>query len=398
MNALSLSGIFEGLIRNTWIISARPPDAKDDLRLSRWEEVWPSDSLKLTGLLKAGPPRSPYPLIGTTLSLPGSRGEKLPERKADSFILAPLYSGSALTRWARTETLPDLESMSLARAAQISGAFISPNMGEDTVGSVSIVATLLNARSGSWIRNPRTTRRGWFNRQWSTLPVVLYLRELLGRATRDDDFVYLSDGGHFDELGTYELFRRRCRYIVAVSVDTERSGKSDRLQYLGKALRAARVDFGVEVEGLDLHKLTRHAQSGEVPSQFAVGRIRYPSRSKSPRNGSADGDSQDEETGVFVIIKAGLVGADLTADLRDYLGSNPAFPNDAADLQFDQAQFEAYRLLGYLAGESVSTAMEQAAPGETRISERFEALLRFRARPASDMAVSEPAQAAGNHA
>jgi hypothetical protein len=40
--------------------------------------------------------------------------------------------------------------------------------------------------------------------------------ELFGLTDIEKNFVYLSDGGHFENLGIYEMLRRRCRTIVAV--------------------------------------------------------------------------------------------------------------------------------------------------------------------------------------
>jgi hypothetical protein len=40
--------------------------------------------------------------------------------------------------------------------------------------------------------------------------------ELLGFTDDTQRFVYLSDRGHFENLGVYEMLRRRCRTIVAI--------------------------------------------------------------------------------------------------------------------------------------------------------------------------------------
>ena len=382
LNALSLSGVYEDRLQQTWMIGARPrkvdeTEASNHLpnTVARWHSVWPRPDLTVTQLRGIGAPTIPYPLICATLNIPGSRGDKLPERKADSFVIAPLYSGSAMSRWSPSVSLEGFGDMTLARAASISGAAVAPNMGEKTSRTLSVITTLFNVRIGRWMQNPRQAAgRGWLLRGLNALPAMLYVRELLGIANREDEFVYLSDGGHFENLGVYELFRRRCRYIVAVSSDTLGNSGKDTMGNLGTALRMARVDFGVEVEIPSLKPLMRNPEDGHILSYFTVGTIRYP--------GTAAGD-EAPVLGTFVLIKTGLVEESLTADLIQYLSGNPSFPYDSTlDQQYDQPQFESYRHLGYLAARAMcakaSTWPEQAGPPPDGwpqpLSARFEAL------------------------
>lgn len=382
LNALSLNGVYEDRIQQTWMIAARPrvtdpTEAANHLpgSVASWHSVWNRPDLTVMDVRGNGAPTLPYPLICATLNIPGSRGDKLPERKADSFVIAPLYSGSAMSRWSPTVSLKGISDMSLARAASISGAAVSPNMGEKTSRTFAVLTTLFNVRIGRWLPNPRPALgRGILLRVLNAFPAVLYARELLGIATREDEFVYLSDGGHFENLGVYELFRRRCRYIVAVSSDNLGGNGSDTMGNLGTALRMARVDFGVEVDIPTLKPLLRNPENGRVLSYFSVGVIRYP--------GAAKGD-ETATTGTFVLIKTGLVDESLTADLIQYLAGNPAFPYDSTfDQQYDQPQFESYRHLGYLAASTMcqkaSTWPEQAGqPPEgwpQPLAARFEAL------------------------
>ena len=382
LNTLSLSGVYEDRLQQTWIIGARPrvtdpaeaasrvPDS-----VARWHSVWTRPDLTVGQLRGNGAPTVPYPLICATLNIPGSRGDKLPERKADSFVIAPLYTGSAMSRWSPTGSLKAFSHMTLARAASISGAAVSPNMGEKTSRTLSVLTTLFNVRIGRWVQNPRNALgRGRALRYVNALPAMLYVRELLGIANREDEFVYLSDGGHFENLGVYELFRRRCRYIVAVSADTLVDGGVDAMGNLGTALRMARVDFGVEVHIPSLKPLLRNSETGRILSYFAVGEIRYPGT-------PARGD--EARTGTFVLIKTGLVDDSLSADLIQYVTGNPMFPYDSTlDQQYDQPQFESYRHLGYVAGRAMclkaSTWPKQAGePPEgwpQPLASRFQAL------------------------
>ena len=93
-----------------------------------------------------------------------------------------------------------------------------------------------------------------------------------------------------------------------------------------------------------------NSQSGQVKSYFAVGQIRYPSK-----DGQGSGRPTDPDSGVLVYVKSGVVEGSMPPDLISYHRSgNPSFPHDKiTDQQFDEAQFESYRELGFLAGQAV---------------------------------------------
>jgi hypothetical protein len=287
------------------------------------------------------------------------------DRKADGFVISKHTVGSAVTGWRDTADSP-LRNMTLAQAVTISGAAVSPNMGSANIPGISPILALLNVRLGQWVKNPqlRPLRASALG-SWRRL--IYFWREIFGNASGDDPWVYLSDGGHFEKSGLYELFRRRCRYIIAVDGGGEDPDGDLHFGTLGVALRLARVDLGVEVD-IDLHKMERIADETDgvdyVRSQVAVGVIRYPAES---------GRGRDATTGILVFVKSGLVREQLTPDIIQYVrAGNPRFPHDStADQQFDQPQFESYRQLGYLAG---ADAAQRAGAGS--LAKRFEALRR----------------------
>jgi hypothetical protein len=222
---------------------------------------------------------------------------------------------------------------------------------------------------GRWVHNPRPPLAATLFARALQLPLLLYWKEMLGLASRDDGRVYLSDGGHFENLGVYELFRRRCKYIVAVTADNGRPTDHFDFGNLGTAFRRARVDFGVEVTLASLKPLVHDPQSHYAASYFAAGRISYPSR----EDAHDVTPPLDPEPGVFILIKTGIVEDAVSADILNYAqNENAAFPYDAtSDEQFDQPQFEAYRQLGFLAGHAVCDPARAADSPK----ERFEAVL-----------------------
>ena len=80
-------------------------------------------------------------------------------------------------------------------------------MSYHTRPAVAALLSIFNVRLGWWTGTPRN-RTCW--KEYA--PGIWYLlAELFAHATDSDRYVYLSDGGHFENLGIYELIRRRVR-------------------------------------------------------------------------------------------------------------------------------------------------------------------------------------------
>jgi hypothetical protein len=165
--------------------------------------------------------------------------------------------------------------------------------------------------------------------------------------------VYLSDGGHFENLGIYELVRRRCRLIISSDggADTQRIFGG-----LANAIRKCRTDFGVPIS-LDLKKFNFGAGDQTSGVHCAVGTIHY------------DAVDPGAPNGTLLFLKTALTG-DESADVLNYKAANPAFPNQStADQFFDEAQFESYRALGY---HTVEKVFENIDPDAIRDMDRAE--------------------------
>lgn len=100
------------------------------------------------------------------------------------------------------------------------------------------------------------------------------IKELLGLTNERGGFVNLSDGGHFENLGIYELVRRRCRFIVACDAEEDHD-----LGFggLGNAIRKCREDFGMKIE-IDVGQIRSSADTKLSKSHCVVGKIKYPDR------------------------------------------------------------------------------------------------------------------------
>jgi hypothetical protein len=166
------------------------------------------------------------------------------------------------------------------------------------------------------------------------------LRELFGEVSDDAQYVSISDGGHFENMGLYELVRRRCRTIVICDAEEDAGFV---FGGLGMAIRKCRIDFGVEVD-LKLDQLTP-GPDGSSSCAHVVGKIIYPAQAVP---GKPD---LERVVGNVLYLKSTLTGTE-PADLRNYKREHSAFPSDTTLNQwFTESQFESYRRLGQWIGE-----------------------------------------------
>ncbi|HXY00031.1 MAG TPA: hypothetical protein VEI54_03860 [Candidatus Limnocylindrales bacterium] len=343
-----------------------------DRQFQPWTGLSWNDNLALsdiTSVVKtpSGDDGRPFPILNTTLNVVHGRELALQMRKARSFTFTPTYSGFTrpltggsewemnyqLTRdagpkppdrsggWvkaftkqaqAKSDGAPTIRGVSLGTAMAISGAAASPNMGSYSDPAIGFLLTVFDVRLGWWIGNPRypeAWKQGRPNSGFAWL-----VRELLGLTTDEQDFIYLSDGGHFENLGLYELVRRRCKVIIAsdVSQDPHYGGAE-----LRNAMERCRVDFGVEIY-IDLGNFKPQGDPPRSGCHYAIGNILYPPISKE--------ESAHERNGTLIVLKPAIVTGD-PFDVRGYPQTNPQFPHDTTLNQwFDEAHFENYRALG----------------------------------------------------
>jgi hypothetical protein len=323
----------------------------------------------------------PFPIFCTTLNLTTGDDLATQERKGTSFAFTPLYSGYSVSwtdghkecnvsynGYVPTEHYAYSEQgVALDTAVAISGAAVNPNMGYNSNPALAFLMTFFNVRLGWWISNPRKKDQ-WPAGEKRPTPLfaALYLfRELIGKVNDAAPYVNLSDGGHFENMGLYELVRRRCRYIVVC--DAEEDPRMT-FEGMGAAITKCRADFGADID-LDLRPLQIQAETGYSKAHCVVGTIQYPpppgEMSKPDRRttcrclGETDSDLY---TGVIVYIKSSLVG-DEPPDLLTYQLKHAVFPQDStADQWFQETQFEAYRRLGHhVAMATFPSALSPAA-------------------------------------
>jgi hypothetical protein len=281
------------------------------------------------------------PVVNIALNLVS--GEKLgwQERKAQSFTVTPLHCGSsAMYPGYRSTTGADgmvyggPQGISLGSAITISGAAASPNMGYHSSPLVTFILTLLNVRLGAWLGNPGEAGDRTFQLGYPESSVRPIVDEALGLTNDKSPYVYLSDGGHFENLGLYEMVLRRCHFIVVSD-----AGEDPECSFadLGEAVRKIRVDFGIPIDfdRMSIYPRSQIGASNEHGHNCAIGRIRY----------SAVDDSTAND-GIIIYIKPVCYG-DEPRDIYEYFKRSPTFPHEStADQFFSESQFESYRMLG----------------------------------------------------
>jgi hypothetical protein len=304
-------------------------DPRDDLRLA--ELAHPENGSVIC--------QRPYPIFNTALNLVSGKELAWQERLAAAFSFTPLACGYSFT-------LPDekgeclshyrptaryMEGAWLGSAMAISGAAASPNMGYHSSPALCFLLTVFNVRLGHWSPNPASDRV--WQQHGPAFGGTYLLKELFGLTDYTSDFSYLSDGGHFENLGIYELVRRRVATIVAIDAGQDQKRNYDDL---GNAIRKCYADFGVVIE--------IHADALKS-GYHAVGRIVYP----------------DAPEGTLIYLKPSLTGGE-PADLLNYSLTHPGFPHQpTSDQNFDESQFESYRKLGHWIGRATFDAPNAAA-------------------------------------
>jgi hypothetical protein len=272
------------------------------------------------------------------------------------------------------------EELSLGTWVGISAAAFTTGLGMGTSLGLSFFAGLFNVRLGRWWdagidlgqRKKVRTKPGVFVEQWLArlFPVqVLFVDELLARfhGTARRHW-YLSDGGHFENMGGYELLRRRLPFLVIVD------GEQDEAYTFGglaNLVRKARLDFGAEITFLDEDQLDEKVQG---PARRVLGTLEQMRRGTwevepSPAGKGLRGTLEDVDAAGHSLVHAALARVtyrspqtdpsyllyikptltlDEPVDLAEYHRAHPAFPHEPTlDQFFDEAQWESYRRLGH---------------------------------------------------
>ncbi len=377
INIFSMNLLYRNRLVRCYLGASRQ---KGQRRPNRFTGFDPTDDFFLTDFSdhtgEATPYDGPYPIVCAALNVTHGGRLAWQERKAESFVFTPKYCGYEFPemkfesdraprdgfRQTREYAYPvDSHSalhvthggVHLGTAISISGAAASPNMGYHTSPPLAFLMTVFDVRLGWWLPNSRYTNDELPSKKPEGGPpcsLLYLLNELLASTTDHSKYVYLSDGGHFENLAIYELVRRRCKYIIACDADAD---KGMTFGDLGNAIRKCRSDFGVEIT-IDPTPVKLSSPDGFAAVHGVAGAIRYPRLS----------EDQPTFAGQILYIKP-TITTTTPRDVLAYRDSHAGFPDQTtADQWFDESQFESYRRLGLHSFQSLAGIAGSGAPGQ----------------------------------
>jgi hypothetical protein len=352
-NANSLHRLYRDRLSRAFLIRrAKPLVGGARMDRQKFSSLKPRNGQGGTWSLKAA--YSPYLLVNTAINLENSKDLNQRGREADTFFFSPLYIGSSSTDFIETKQIEKLRrDLTIATAMAASGAAASANMGANTIKILTFSLAILNVRLGYWLANPKKVPSFDYraNRIWAKFGIWYFALETLGFLSEKSLNVYLTDGGHVENLGIYELLRRRCKVIIVVDAEADQEMT---FPSFAKLQVLARIDLGIRID-LPWPKLQANAVAitdkvlygpkgwpGSNGPHAAIGRIIY----------------DENESGVLIYIKASLSG-DENDYLVDYKRRNRTFPHETTiDQFFTEEQFEVYRALGFHATRGLFTGAD----------------------------------------
>ena len=198
--------------------------------------------------------------------------------------------------------------------------------------------TVFNMGLGVWVINPafdperRTWRPSFF----------LNFMAALGVHNNRTKWIRLSDGGHFENLGIYELIARECMDIVAVDAGHDPNYEFADLAY---AIERCRDDFSAVIDIPDL--FPRETRNG-IQKVILTGTVRYKDKT---------------QLGKLTYIKLGVEGwHSLPLRLRSSIDRH--FPHEPTTNQFPTRDFtNAYYRLGEETACKALPLTNDSAPG-----------------------------------
>ena len=331
VNRFSLNGFYRNRLVRAYLGASRAdrnPDPFTGFSLD--------DNVRMASLQPTVQARGKLlPIVNTTLNLVRS-GDKLAwqQRKSESFSMTPFFCGNHRQGYRPSADYGGNSGISLSTAMAISGAAANPNMGYNSSPSVGFLMTLFNARLGAWLGNTNRYGQDSYRRNGPHQALWPLFAELAGMTHADGKYINLSDGGHFDNLGLYEVVLRRCRNVLVSDAGCD--GKAS-FEDLGNAIRKIRIDFGISIDFT--REIEIRSNEEHKPGLYcAVATINYQ---------KADGVGVSNGTLIYIKATKHAGGAPLPYDVYSYSKASGTFPHEStSDQWFSESQFESYRVLG----------------------------------------------------
>lgn len=228
------------------------------------------------------------------------------------------------------------------------GAAFSSAMGRSSLGSSNAVLAAANIDLGIWLPNLRwlQTRRGPGADIIGPTPRLLrpgflhLIAEIMGQYRRSYRYSFITDGGHWDNLGLVELLRRGCDRIVCIDAGGDSPGTFSTLR---ESLALAALELGIDWypdeldEALKPLSPTPHSPARTSVTTFTV-----------PRPSAFANSPTDRVVVHYAKLQATV---DMDLELRRYAAADPIFPRYSTLKQtLSPKQFEKLVAVGKDAG------------------------------------------------
>lgn len=379
----SLAPFYRGKLRLAYA-TYRTENPQDELHVQPYENDVPGtpDVKREPGLFdfNRGPTAVRTPLVVCTTSTVTSRAVRSrygtpalsvtfdPERTI--LHLPQDGRGNTLQFAASTRVLDRLgkkmhKRITTMMAVAISSAAVSPAMGRYQIGPTSMLLAFFNIRLGVWIANPRFITQleaaGLQDRADLAYPrtgLGYLFKEFFGVHDLDDPYLYLTDGGHWENTGLVELLRiPEITEIVCVDAD---SGPGDATSSLGKAIAIAPSECDIRID-ISLDPLRAAPSGSRVPA--------YSPRTVNIGFFTKGAGSFTDQTpiGVLWYAKPGLA-KEMPAALLAFHERYPTYPRESTLNQFfDTASFVAYRNFGRYNARQILLARQKLQSALTEL-------------------------------
>jgi hypothetical protein len=221
----------------------------------------------------------------------------------------------------------------------ISGAAFASAMGRMSRGTTNAVLAGLGINLGVWLPSPAKILAGVTG--FPRVRMGYYLKEIFGLYDRDDDHVFVADGGQWENLGLVELLRRNCKLVICIDASGDKPGT---FQTLREAMAMALTELEtVRSFELDALEAANVAERGMLPPHSIV------------RIGVRFTDGTRGE----IIYANSRIAADQDIDVRRFARLDSKFPHYSTGDQFlDDQQFKFLVADGEAAGRQVATILE----------------------------------------
>ncbi len=314
------------------------PDVDDDLTCN---DFFDNESL------------GPAHIINVTINATTGSGDQLTQRDRQGLPMAITPDGISVegVGWRQ----PDTAELTIGQWTGISGAAFSTGVGRGTSLGKALLFGLANVRLGWWWKSGLNDRKS-IHPFWRTQAYLL--RELRARFFgKDGSHWYLSDGGHFENTGVFELLRRQVDVVVCCDCGSDPQYE---LGDLANLMRLARIDLHAEffpIAPADTSVLDARVASLEPYVALSAAELaaHAGTSNKCVLLYRVVHKSSGKQT-LLVVIKPRLI-KDAPLDIVQYHSAHPDFPQQSTvDQFFDDAQWESYRKLGVLIGSRLFPA------------------------------------------